>query len=225
MKNWLIFPAIVGALLVGVLIGTKSCKGDSNKHITNVSKGTDTIFINKVVQSQPDTVIQYEDKIVYKTVLLKGSHDTIIKEVPKVEVQIVHKFIDRFKTDSSCLDSIKTYALLVKELSDSISSLQQFKVFKGHSKSKVVNVDYAILGREVSNVEMAIKTKNRLEVTPLIGLSYQTNGKQFREFTYKPFLGGTINYSHFSLFGGMLLDTKTNDLNQYILGLGYKKSL
>lgn len=64
--------------------------------------------------------------------------------------------------------------------------------------------------------------KKKINDIKSVGLSYQTNGKALKDFTYKPFVGATANYSHFSLFGGMLWDTKSNDLNNYIIGSGYK---
>lgn len=220
------FIGLVAALLVGVLIGTKSCrKTDNNVHVSNQDKTKDTVYITQFKQVPPDTVFQYKDKIVYKTVLISGSKDTIIKTVPKIEYQVQIKYQDKFIKDTTCLDSIDTYKDLVKELNDSISKLQEYKVFKGETKNKYYNQTYAILGRDVSNMSQTVTIRNRVELTPMIGLSYQTNGKAFKDFTYKPFVGGTINYNHFSLFGGILWDTYSNDYNSYIIGSGYKLKL
>ena len=137
VKGWLYFPSLIVALLIGVLIGTKSCKGDGNKHITNVAKGTDTVFINQFLEGRVDTIYKDKERVVIKTVLLKGSTDTITKEVVKIDYQVQTKYQDRFIKDSTCLDSIDTYKDLVAELSDSINKLQEFKVFSGQIKNKL----------------------------------------------------------------------------------------
>jgi len=218
-------PSLILALFIGILIGSKGCsKKETATHSSPNSK-VDTVQVIKFVETKPDTVLKYKDKVIYVTKLLPGDTKTIIKEVPRIEYQVQEKLITRLVKDSTCKDSILSYQLAIQELKDSVAKLQEFTVFSGQTKNKLYKQTYAILGRDVSNMNQVITIRKRLELTPIIGLSYQTNGKSFKDFTYKPFVGGTINYSHFSLFGGMLWDTNSNNLNQYIIGGGYKLTL
>ena len=221
--NKFYFPSLILVLLIGILIGSKSC--GKKETITVVNNKADTIVEVKFKERPTDTIIQYKDKIVYKVKLIPGDTKTIIKEVPKIEYKIEEKLVTRLVKDSTCKDSILSYQLAIQELKDSIIKLQVYTVFSGQTKNKFYKQTYAILGRDVANMNQVITIRKRLELTPMVGLSYQTNGKSFKDFTYKPFVGGTINYNHFSLFGGMLWDTKSNDLNNYIIGSGYKLKL
>lgn len=225
IKGRLYFPSLVVALLIGVLLGTKTCKGDGNKHVTNVSKRNDTTYITKFVEGHVDTIYKDKEKVVIKTVLLRGSTDTITKIVTKIEYQVQTKYQDKFIKDSTCFDSIQTYKDLVQELNDSVAKLQEYKTFRGQIKNKLYKGNYAILGRDVTNVAQTIKLKNRVELTPILGTSFVTNGKAVNEFTYLPYVGLTVNYNKFTTYGGFVWNPQSDKLNTYLLGVGFNLKL
>lgn len=220
MKNNYLFW--VGLFIFGFLLGLflqfKSCNNSPQQPL--VVK--DTIYQIQFRDRNPDSVILYKDKIVYKDRVIKGNPNTVIKEVPRIEKIIETKYVNILQKDTSCIDSLKTYKDMIAELENAIDSLNRYKVFEDSVKTKNYLLNYVIFGKDVTNVASIVKLRNRLSFYPTLGLGYQTNGKDWKNFTYYPAIGATLTYSKLLINGSVLWSTKSNNLNNYNINIGYK---